>query len=96
MRERRNEWLNEMVDESLGPVALNCAAPDEGNMFILGKIANEAQAEEFLVPVIDGRRGSKYTRYVPVANSPHGMNTAPDGIHSVAAGKLSPTVTPKS
>lgn len=45
------------------------------------------------VPVIDGRQGSKYTRYVPVPNSPHGMNTAPDGIHVVANGKLSPTVT---
>jgi nitrous-oxide reductase len=45
------------------------------------------------VPVIDGRHGSSYTRYVPVANSPHGINTAPDGIHVVANGKLSPTVT---
>jgi nitrous-oxide reductase len=45
------------------------------------------------VPVVDGRHGSPYTRYVPVANSPHGMNTAPDGIHFVANGKLSPTVT---
>ncbi|MCB0946167.1 MAG: acyl-CoA dehydrogenase family protein, partial [Mycobacterium sp.] len=26
---------------TLGPVALNCAAPDEGNMFVLGKIAND-------------------------------------------------------
>ena len=45
------------------------------------------------VPVLDGRHGSPYTRYVPVPNSPHGMNTAPDGIHIVANGKLSPTVT---
>lgn len=45
------------------------------------------------VPVVDGRKGSPYTRYVPVPNSPHGINTAPDGIHVVANGKLSPTVT---
>ena len=45
------------------------------------------------VPVIDGRHGSAYTRYIPVSNSPHGINTAPDGIHVVANGKLSPTVT---
>ncbi|WP_416798953.1 TAT-dependent nitrous-oxide reductase [Ciceribacter azotifigens] len=45
------------------------------------------------VPVLDGRHGSPYTRYIPVSNSPHGINTAPDGIHVVANGKLSPTVT---
>jgi len=45
------------------------------------------------VPVLDGRHGSPYTRYVPVANSPHGINTAPDGIHFIANGKLSPTCT---
>ena len=45
------------------------------------------------VKVLDGRHGSRLTRYVPVPNSPHGINTAPDGIHVVANGKLSPTVT---
>ena len=45
------------------------------------------------VPVLDGKHGSPLTRYVPVPNSPHGINTAPDGIHVVANGKLSPTVT---
>ena len=50
---------------TLGPVAMNCAAPDEGNMFILSKIANESQAEEFLVPVIDGRQRSVFAMTEP-------------------------------
>lgn len=45
------------------------------------------------VKVIDGRHGSKYTRYIDVPSSPHGCNAAPDGIHIVLNGKLSPTVT---
>ncbi|MEO6595893.1 MAG: TAT-dependent nitrous-oxide reductase [Planctomycetota bacterium] len=45
------------------------------------------------VPVLDGKHGSRLTRYIPVPNSPHGINTAPDGIHVVANGKLSPTAT---
>ena len=45
------------------------------------------------VPVIDGRKGSKYTRYVPIPNSPHGVNASPDGKYMMINGKLSPTVS---
>ncbi|MCM5553465.1 TAT-dependent nitrous-oxide reductase [Pleomorphomonas sp. NRK KF1] len=45
--------------------------------------------------VLDGRKGknSKYTRYVPIPNSPHGVNASPDGKYIMINGKLSPTVS---
>jgi acyl-CoA dehydrogenase len=38
----------------LGPLALNCAAPDEGNMFLLSKVADTAQKARYLQPLAAG------------------------------------------
>jgi nitrous-oxide reductase len=66
-------------------------------VFNLRRIEEAVQRRDYReingVPVLDGTKGSPLTRYIPVPNSPHGINTAPDGIHVVANGKLSPTVT---
>ena len=49
------------------------------------------------VPVVDGRKGGrgegKYTIYVPVPKSPHGINVDPTGRYAICSGKLSPTCT---
>ena len=38
----------------LGPQALNCAAPDEGNMHLLDVVATSDQRERYLVPLAGG------------------------------------------
>ncbi len=45
------------------------------------------------VKVLDGRKGSDLTVYIPIPNSPHGVNSAPDGKYVMINGKLSPTVS---
>lgn len=44
----------------LGPVACNTAAPDEGNMFLLGKVGSPDLKKKFLEPLIHGRARSAF------------------------------------
>lgn len=44
----------------LGPVALNTAAPDEGNMYLIGKVGTPAQQERFLAPLHAGTARSAF------------------------------------
>lgn len=49
----------------LGPLACNTAAPDEGNMYLLGKVATPAQREHFLAPMVEGRARSAFLMTEP-------------------------------
>lgn len=48
-----------------GPVALNCAAPDDGNMRVLEKIGTEQQKAEWLQPIINGQVASAFAMTEP-------------------------------
>jgi len=68
----------------LGPVALNIHAPDEGNIHLLEAIANEAQRERWLKPLVAGRIRSCFamTEPAPGAGSDPSMlqtSAVPDG-----------------
>ncbi len=49
----------------LGPLALHCAAPDEGNMHLLRNWANEEQTERYLVPLAKGETFSAFSMTEP-------------------------------
>jgi acyl-CoA dehydrogenase len=49
----------------LGPQALNCAAPDEGNMHLIEKIGSPAQRERFLHPLAAGETRSCFAMTEP-------------------------------
>lgn len=49
----------------LGPVALHCSAPDEGNMHLLAHHANDEQRERYLRPLIEGKIRSCFAMTEP-------------------------------
>jgi len=44
----------------LAPLACNTNAPDEGNMYLLGKVGSPAIKEHFLTPLVEGRARSAF------------------------------------
>jgi acyl-CoA dehydrogenase len=48
-----------------GPNALNCQAPDDGNMNVLSKVATPAQKERWLRPIVEGRVRSSFAMTEP-------------------------------
>src|ERR1039457_3301564 len=76
---------------TLGPIALHCAAPDEGNMHMLEVIATEQQKEDFLRPLAQAEIRSCFamTEPHPGAGSDPGQLTTRadrDGEHYVING----------
>lgn len=78
----------------LGPVACNTAAPDEGNMFLLGKAANEEQRAHFLTQMVSGEARSAFFMTEPAmeggaGSDPSMMKTTAvqDGNHWVINGR---------
>jgi acyl-CoA dehydrogenase len=58
----------------LGPLACNTNAPDEGNMFLLGKVATDAQRQRFLAPLIAGEGRSCFLMTEPAADGGTGSD----------------------
>ncbi len=49
-----------------GPVAFNCAAPDDGNMIVLARLGTPAQKQRWLMPIIEGRVRSAFAMTEPM------------------------------
>lgn len=58
----------------LGPLACNTAAPDEGNMYLLGKVATAEQKDRFLAPLVKGEARSAFFMTEPAAEGGAGSD----------------------
>ena len=66
----------------LGPVAVNTAAPDEGNMYLLGKMGSPEMKERFLKPMVEGRARSAFLMTEPAGEG--GAGSDPSMMQSTA------------
>lgn len=58
----------------LGPVAVNTMAPDEGNMFLLGKVGTDAQKRRFLDKLVSGEARSAFFMTEPASEDGAGSD----------------------
>ena len=58
----------------LGPVAVNTAAPDEGNMFLLGRVASPELRKRFLDPLVTGEARSAFFMTEPAEENGAGSD----------------------
>ena len=58
----------------LGPVALNTMAPDEGNMYLLGKVGSDEQKQRFLQPLVSGEARSAFFMTEPAEDGGAGSD----------------------
>lgn len=78
----------------LGPIAVNTMAPDEGNMYLLGKIATAEQKARFLDPLVRGEARSAFFMTEPAVEGGAGSDPSMlqtrctrDGNHWVIDGR---------
>ena len=78
----------------LGPLAYNTMAPDEGNMYLLGKVGNEQIRERFLAPLVSGHARSAFFMTEPAVENGAGSDPSMmqttchlDGDHWVVNGR---------
>jgi acyl-CoA dehydrogenase len=72
--------LEESGRSLIGPTAMNCAAPDEGNLLLLDKVATPAQRARYLAPLARGEMRSSFSMTEP---SP-GAGADPNQLATVA------------